>query len=81
MNDRDLFNKIAKFIPENYISIEKEDLIAYSRDQTSPLLGTYMPRAVVMPGSTEEIQEIMHLSNDLKIAINPYITGALGGQM
>jgi glycolate oxidase len=52
-------------------SLEVADLVSYSRDQMSPGIGEFMPENVVMPGSVEEVQEIVRIANEDNTPLYP----------
>jgi FAD/FMN-containing dehydrogenase len=51
------------------------DRTAYSREMMSHVLGEYAPDYVVMPGSVEEVQEIVRSANENDVLIYPYSRG------
>ena len=64
-----IYKALAEIVGEGYVSNEPEELYIYSRD-----LGTSEPRLpdyVVMPKTTEEVQEIVELANKNKISLVP----------
>ncbi len=79
---RNIFEKISKekvveelekIVGKLYVTDKPHDLYPYSYDMTEadPL----MPDIVVLPGTTEEISDIVKLCNDNTIPIVPYISG------
>lgn len=69
-----IYNALVEIVGEDYASNRKEDLFTYSKD-----LGTSEPKwpeYVVAPKTAEEVQKIVRLANNEKIAIVP-----LGGGM
>ena len=52
----------------------------YSCDEM-PIYGKYMPEAVVLPGSTQEVSEVMKLcyENDIPVTVRGAGTGLVGG--
>ena len=64
-----VFEELVKIVGEDYASNRHEELFTYSKD-----LGTSepkMPEYVVAPKTTEEVQKIVRLANEKKIAIVP----------
>ncbi|MBI9075400.1 MAG: FAD-binding oxidoreductase [Desulfatibacillum sp.] len=69
-----IYQALVKIVGADYASDRKEELFTYSKD-----LGTsepLWPEYVVAPKTTEELQEIVRLANEKKVAIVP-----LGGGM
>ncbi len=58
---QDILKKLEEISGPEYVSDKKFDLIAYSRDWSYE--GPLEPDYVVVPGSTEEVSEIMKLAN------------------
>jgi len=65
----EVVSRLAEIVGPAYVSNHAEERFIYSRD-----MGTMRPSApdlVVMPGSTEEVQRIVLLANEMKIPIVP----------
>ena len=64
-----IYERLAGIVGEGYVSNQKEERYFYSRDPglTTP----HEPDYVVMPKTTEEVQEIVKLANKEKIPIVP----------
>ncbi len=56
-------------------SSELAERIAMSREPLSNIVGKHLPDYVVMPGSVEEIQEIMKAANEENVPVYPYSRG------
>ena len=80
--------KVKQIVGEEHFSQQESDLISYSLDYW--LYGVFLsqkgelpalPRAVVSPISTQQIQEILRCANAYKVAITPFGggSGVLGG--
>ena len=73
-------NELIKiFGPEN-VTVAREDLLTYSYDATST---QYMPDAVVVPTTVEQISRLMRCANQFKIPVIPRGagTGYTGGSL
>ncbi|MEM3754345.1 MAG: FAD-binding oxidoreductase, partial [Candidatus Bathyarchaeia archaeon] len=70
--------KLKKIVGEENVSLEKEDLICYSRDAS---MYQYLPDVVVRPKTTEQVSLIMKLANKYRIPVTPRGggSGAAGG--
>jgi FAD/FMN-containing dehydrogenase len=69
----DLLSQLAEIVGQDYVSSRPEDLYLYSRDP-----GAQKPRRadyVVMPRTVTEVQRIVALANQEKIAITPMGAG------
>jgi glycolate oxidase len=66
--------KLQSFVGKNRLLDSPEDRIAYSYDAT-PLL-KQLPDAVVIPGSAEEISQILRLANEERFAVVPRGSGS-----
>ena len=75
-NHVEIFSKLEKIVGKEYISDDPCILIVHSRDQ-SPFanLKPVPPEFVVLPANTEQIQEIMKVSNDYKAPVVIQNTG------
>jgi FAD/FMN-containing dehydrogenase len=69
------YKQLAKIVGEQYVSMDKEDIVPYCRDEVSQAYRTYMADLVVAPGTVEEIQEILRLCNKIKMPVYPYAFG------
>lgn len=80
VSEKDFKNAIAQFekaIGKQWVFTSKEDVNLY-RDAYSPFKGTddeLVASAAVAPGTTEEVQAIVRIANQLKIPIYPISTG------
>jgi glycolate oxidase len=77
MEDRKkkIFKELAKIVGEEYVSIDKEDLVPYSRDVISKALKLYSADYVVAPGNVEEVQHVVKVANKYKVNLYPYAFG------
>ncbi|MGC9325894.1 MAG: FAD-binding oxidoreductase [Desulfomonilia bacterium] len=69
MLDKETFSRIKEIVGNDFVTDEPEDLYIYSRDQG--VQDSHMPDCVVMPSSTEEVQEIIRLASRKKIPVVP----------
>jgi len=69
---RDIYDALVKIVGKNYVSNQKEERYFYGRDPG--LMPPHEPDYVVMPRTTEEVQEIVKLANKEKVPLVP--TGA-----
>ena len=61
--------RLATIVGQNHVSDSPEELFIYSRDQG--LQKPHPPDYIVMPKSTEEVQQIILLANEVRIPIVP----------
>jgi FAD/FMN-containing dehydrogenase len=69
LNKEEILRKLEKIVGKDYASNKLEDLYIYSRDP-----GASKPRSVdfvVLPNTTEQVQQIIKLANEEKIPIVP----------
>ena len=69
----EFLSRLAEIVGPDYVSDRPEELYLYSRDP-----GAQKPRradGVVMPGTVDEVQQIVRLANQEKIAITPMGAG------
>jgi len=79
MYDKPLVLKqITGIVGTENVSADAEDLIPYTRDAYASLLRQQVPLPdfVVLPKTTEEVQDIVKLANEYKIPIYPRSFGA-----
>lgn len=70
-----LHERLIDIVSKEFVSLNFEDVLTYSRDQNSPIIGSYVPDFVVMPKDAEEIQKVLRLANEHKVPIYPYAFG------
>lgn len=65
----DIYGSLVKIVGEDFVSNQQEEIDFYSRDPgvTPP----HKPDYVVMPKTTEEVQEVVQLANKEKIPVVP----------
>jgi glycolate oxidase len=73
MLPENVVKKLQEVVGVDYISTDKEDRICYSYDATNQ---HFLPEAVVFPGETKEISEIMKLANDETFPVVPRGAGS-----
>jgi glycolate oxidase len=66
---QDTYSELGKIVGEQYVSNHAEELFIYSRDMGT--MEPSYPDFVVMPNSTEEVQEIVRLANKTGTPIVP----------
>ncbi len=72
-NQTALLKKLKDLVGEAHISTHKADLLPYMRDSYTNLMNreAALPDCVLMPRSTEEIQQIVLLANEYKVPVYP----------
>ena len=78
--------KLQDVLGEEWVSDEPVDRIPYSRDLITDGLKAYTerrPDIVVMPGSTQDVQNVMKVANQFKIPVHLIGGGStlLGGSI
>jgi FAD/FMN-containing dehydrogenase len=66
---KDFIRQLAGITGPGFVSGEPEERYIYSMDQGT--MPPASPDAVVMPGSTQEVQQIMHLADRYKVPVVP----------
>jgi len=69
MLETKLVSQLKKIIGKEGVLTAKEDLNAYSYDGTTTW--THMPDVVVLPTTTEQVSQVLKLSNENKIPVTP----------
>lgn len=72
---KEVYQALAKIVGEQYVTLDKEDIMPYCRDEISQAFKIYLADLVVAPGTVEEIQEILRLANKMKVPVYPYAGG------
>ena len=72
---KQVYKELAKIVGEAYVTMDKEDIMPYCRDEISQAFKIYLADMVVAPGSIEEIQAILKLANKMKVPVYPYAGG------
>ncbi len=67
MENTQMIEELKKIVGEEYVLTKPEDLYAYSYDATPG--HSYMPSAVVIPGTAKEVSEILKFANTNKIPV------------
>lgn len=70
MIDSSIVTKLEEIVGKDNVLTNKVDLVSYSYDATADV-PTQMPDVVVMPTSTEMVQQIVNLARASKLAIYP----------
>ena len=70
-----IYEQYKSIVGPDNVSNEGPVLIPYERDQHWPFVVPTRPAIVVMPKTTEEVQEIMKIANEHKIPIVPMSRG------
>ncbi|RZN45221.1 FAD-binding oxidoreductase [archaeon] len=78
--DRNVFKELEGVVGQKYISEKKTTRYAYSNDWTSVEPNGH-PDAVLMPGSTEEVQAIMRIAWKNKVNVIPWVCNLTTGGM
>ena len=65
----DIYEALAKIVGENYVSNREEERYFYGR--APGLIKPHEPDYVVMPRTTEEVQDILKLANKEKVPVVP----------
>ena len=65
----DIYESLVKIVGKNYVSNQKEELYFYARD--GGLMPPHEPDYVVLPKTTEEVQEIVKLANKERTPVVP----------
>ena len=65
----DVYEALVKIVGKDYVSNQKEERYFYARD--GGLMTAHEPDYVVLPKTTEEVQEIVKLANREKVPIVP----------
>lgn len=66
--ERSLLNSLRDSVGRANVLTEREDLICYSYDPTP---NHHLPEAVVIPGSIEEVAEVLRLANGAGVPVTP----------
>lgn len=70
---KSVFNKIQHIVGKQYCSRDKEDLVCHAYDATAQ---THLPDAVVFPGTSHDISEILKLANAENMPVTPRGSGS-----
>jgi glycolate oxidase len=70
MIEKALIEKLKKIVGEQNVLTQKVDLVTYGYDATADV-PHQLPDVVVMPTSTEDVQKIVNLARENKIALYP----------
>jgi len=78
MNQRDLIFELRRIVGQQYVLIEKEDVIVYEQDGS---IFQVMPEIVVVPASVEEVSAVVRAARQANVPIVPRGsgTGLAGG--
>lgn len=68
MLDRNLIYSLQQSVGRENVLTDKEDLICYSYDPTP---NNHLPEAVVIPGSIDEIAQVLKLANEAGVPVTP----------
>ncbi|EAX47494.1 FAD linked oxidase domain protein [Thermosinus carboxydivorans Nor1] len=71
--EREIINRLVQIVGAENVLTQKEELICYSYDATPGF--SQLPDAIVMPGSTAEVSQVLALANGEKIPVYPRGSG------
>jgi glycolate oxidase len=74
MLDKSLINKLEGIVGKDNVLTSKVELLTYGYDATADM-PHQLPDVVVLPKSTEEVQQIVNLARENKIALYPRGSG------
>ena len=69
----DIYTSLVEIVGEAHVSAKKEELYFYGRD--AGLMPAHEPDYVVVPKTTEEVQQIVKICNRYTVPYVPYSTG------
>lgn len=72
MNDSRLLERLRRVVGERHVIHEPEDLIVYEQDGS---IDRELPRAVVVPGTAEELASVVKLCHEIGVAVVPRGSG------
>ncbi|MCX8125787.1 MAG: FAD-binding oxidoreductase [Dehalococcoidia bacterium] len=65
-----ILRELTAILGRDYVCDDPAVLVAYSRESQTPSFRTrLLPEFIVLPGSTQDVQQIMHLANRLKFPV------------
>lgn len=70
-----MFESLKKIVGEQYVTDDPAICYSYSRDQHWNFVPPKSPACIVMPGTREEIREILLFANKERIPVIPWSTG------
>lgn len=70
MIDKTIIQELERIVGEKNVLTRKVDLVTYSYDATADM-PKHIPDVVVMPTATEEVQRIVNLAQEKRLAIYP----------
>ena len=73
--DKEIVRELSKIVGEDYISTREDVLLTYSTS-ASTSYERVLPGAVVRPGTTQEVSEIVKVANRHKIPVTPRGAGS-----
>lgn len=68
MLDKNFIQSLQRVLGRKNVLTEKEDLICYSYDST---FNSHLPDVVVIPGTTEEVAEVLRLASKWGVPVTP----------
>ncbi|MCK4269859.1 MAG: FAD-binding oxidoreductase [Methanogenium sp.] len=70
-----MFENLKKIVGEQYVTDDPAICYSYSRDQHWNFVPAKSPACIVMPGTRDEIREILLFADENKIPVIPWSTG------
>ena len=73
MEKKEIYSILSRIVGEEHVSDHEADLLPYTSDSYSLLMQRHIPLPgfVVMPGSGQEVQDIIRLANEHAIPVYP----------
>src|SRR2546428_12351537 len=72
MNRDNLFRELRQIVGDQYVLVEKEDVIVYEQDGS---IMQVLPEVVVLPGSTEQVAGVVRAARRANVPIVPRGSG------
>lgn len=73
--DEKIVEELKKIVGDSYVTIDPERLENYKTDEETNPRYHHLPEAVVFPGSTQEVAQIMKLANKYLFPVTPRCGG------
>jgi glycolate oxidase len=74
--DSEILEELRRAVGAKFVLVDEERMEAYSHDETSAEEYGRMPEAVVLPGKTEEVAEVVKIANRFRVPVTPRGAGS-----
>lgn len=74
--DQEVLEELARIVGKNNVCVDRERLLAFSRDETPPERYQHLPEVIVTPSKAAEVAQILRYASRRRIPVTPRGAGS-----